>query len=353
MAQPQPDKANRCTWPGSRSRPGKGPSSLRAHRTPSLWLAGATLAAVLVLSGAVPLPVAGSHPLLSPCPAAAEPGQVRVALVVDFGTVPGSPGRVDQRCVTVKERSNGFDVLQAAGYPIRVSPQSGLLCAIDGYPAPPACGDRTSQGYEYWAYFSGGDSGWVYSSVGPGSRYVREGSVEGWRFVHGQGNPNDPAPRAAASATAICPPPPPAPPSTSASSTAPAPTANGGANGGGTGGAVGGNAPGVASTPAPADGGAAPTSGGATTDPEAAGGSGEQPDQADGAHSASSSPIAGSEDPTADGGEAAVVELHAQTGSSGPGGTGPLAAVGGVTLIAALGGVAAWRLRRGAGAPDL
>jgi hypothetical protein len=62
---------------------------------------------------------------------------------------------------------------------------------------------------------------------------------------------------------------------------------------------------------------------------------------------------AGSEDPTAEGGESALVELREHVDRDRTGGAGPIAAVGGVTLIVALGGVAAWRLRRGVGAPDL
>jgi hypothetical protein len=153
-------------------------------------------------------------------------GTIRVGLVIDYGLLAGEQGAPAQprvECVGVADGANGFAVLQGGGHAIRVSNSSGLLCAIDGYPAGNECGERDPDGgYRYWAYFHGG-SAWIYSAIGPS--YVRSttGSVEGWHFVKGAGNPNDPAPHATASSASICPavpqtqpstqPPPPLPPS--------------------------------------------------------------------------------------------------------------------------------------------
>lgn len=41
--------------------------------------------------------------------------------------------------------------------------------------------------YRYWSYWTGGDSGWSYSSFGPASLRPADGSVEGWRFGIGSG----------------------------------------------------------------------------------------------------------------------------------------------------------------------
>jgi hypothetical protein len=155
-----------------------------------MWSTGAVL-----LSAAAP-----------PCAAAA--GQVRIAVVVDFGTEPGAPapGSV---CVPVEDRSNGAAVLQARarqlGTPAPRFDGSGFLCAIDGWPES-GCGERTADGYRYWSYWQGTTDGWRYSQVGPTATRAKEPVVEGWRFLDGKGTgtDTDDPPRGSARATDTC-----------------------------------------------------------------------------------------------------------------------------------------------------
>jgi hypothetical protein len=120
----------------------------------------------------------------SSCASAA--GTVHVGLVIDFGTVDpaGAAKPMVRQCVTIADRGTGADALSAGGHTPRWN-SSGLLCAIDGYPAT-GCGERTATGYRYWSYWHGGDA-WKYSSVGPDSFRPGEGGVEGWHFVDGTG----------------------------------------------------------------------------------------------------------------------------------------------------------------------
>jgi hypothetical protein len=123
----------------------------------------------------------------SSCASAA--GTIHVGLVIDYGTVDsaGSSRSTTRECVTLPDSGgnrSGANALMAADHVLRWS-SSGLLCAIDGYPAT-GCGEASTTGYRYWSYWHGGDS-WSYSSVGPDSFTPRDGAVEGWHFVDGTG----------------------------------------------------------------------------------------------------------------------------------------------------------------------
>ena len=177
---------------------------------------------------------------------------VVVPVVVDDGSSDDT-GQVT--CVPVPAGSTGAQVLAARAKLLRTpAPRyalSGLLCAIDGYPAT-GCGQQTGSHYAYWAYFHGG-SAWSYASDGPSEWQVSPGDVEGWRFEpDGTATPADPPPRAPSAAAVLCP----AstgttttvasPPSTTVGSTVavgPAPS------GGGGGGAEGASAPTTAVSP--------------------------------------------------------------------------------------------------------
>ena len=180
--------------------------------------------AVVVASLAVPVVTAGSVtvPVASACAGAAEvQGTVRVPVVIDPGTVPGAPGGLETMCVTVREGASGSEVLaeraRLLGRPAPRYAASGLLCAIDGYPAT-GCGERVDGQYRYWAYHLGQGGQWNYAPVGPATRRVTAGELEGWRFTAGSGRPGDPPPRHPAEVTSVCaappavPSPPPAPP---------------------------------------------------------------------------------------------------------------------------------------------
>jgi hypothetical protein len=130
-------------------------------------------------------------PDYSKCPAKGT-GQVRVAVVVDARALGGTTGVV---CVVVPTGSDGLDALRARatriGQPAPRLNQAGLVCAIDGRPAAPACVGNGSNGPEYWSYWLGGSS-WTYASVGPSLRTVKDQTVDGWRFLKGspQAPPN-------------------------------------------------------------------------------------------------------------------------------------------------------------------
>ncbi len=267
-------------------------------------------------------------------------GASRVALVIDYGDVAGSPGRVDTYCVGVEGRVTGFDLLAAAGLPFRTN-ASGLVCGIGGFPGAPECGDTTDGGYRYWAYFRGGDD-WAYRSVGPGSSYPSDGMVEGWRFVQGKGNPTDPPPRHAPGFATVCAAAPPttAPPTTPPPTTAPAPTTPSGPAPGAAGGPT---------TTAPAEASTATTAGtGAASDAVTA------TDGTAGSEGAADAAI-GTTDGTADGqvvgrgADDGAVALAASTITDvdgGGGSSGPVAAgVGGLAVLG-LGAMAVLRFRR-------
>jgi hypothetical protein len=188
--------------------------------------AGRAGIAVLV-AATVAGPVAAVHTT-----AACAAGGARVAFAIDFGGAPGAPSSsVVLTCVPVSG-GTGADALaaraQELGTPQPRYASSGLLCAIDGFPAS-GCGDRTGNGYAYWSYWHGTAGGWSYGTGGPAGWPVSTGDLEGWRFQDpGTGTAADPPPRASPSASAICPPAPPpttppptTPPSTTPSSTTP------------------------------------------------------------------------------------------------------------------------------------
>jgi hypothetical protein len=128
-----------------------------------------------------------------------------IPVVVDSGG-PSDVGVVT--CVPVPAGSTGADVLTARaemlGEPAPRYAPSGLLCAIDGFPAT-GCGVVTGGHYAYWAYYHGGSS-WSYADIGPAEETVSAGDVEGWRFQpEGSGTPADPPPRAPSLASTLCP----------------------------------------------------------------------------------------------------------------------------------------------------
>jgi MYXO-CTERM domain-containing protein len=301
----------------------------------------ATVVALLVLGAPVDARD-GSLAWGASC-AEAAPAQatVNVGVVVDFGVLRG--GDVQTTCVPLEAGTHGLKALQAAGHEITLD-SSGLVCTIDREPAE-GCGERTPGGYRYWAYFHGSGSSWSYSSIGPGGYRMAAGSVEGWHFVEGAGNPSDPPPGRAP--TNICPT---APPPTVAPTTAPpplpppttvpgpAPTVPGG---GGPAGAPGAGGPSGASPsstattlqPGAPDGGATPT-----TDPtgEPAGSPPGTTDDASGSVEIGPDGVASD----------VTVLASAHNRDSGSEAGAPVATILAIVAVAGLGGAAAWRFRR-------
>lgn len=136
-------------------------------------------------------------------PAHLSKGEFVVAVVVDFG---GPDAKVLVSCVAARSGETGAQVLQAQGaplgYPQPRYDESGLLCAIDGYPAN-GCGAESGGYYAYWAYWHGGKH-WQYANDGPAGWTVSKADVEGWRFEpDGSASPSDSPPRALSSAVAL------------------------------------------------------------------------------------------------------------------------------------------------------
>jgi hypothetical protein len=136
---------------------------------------------------------------------AADSTKIVIPVVVDTG---GASGSAAVACVPVAAGSNGAQVLavraKMLGVPAPRYNESGLLCAIDGYPAT-GCGQAVGDHYAYWAYYHGGSS-WTYANVGPAEWQVFSGDVEGWRFQpDGSATPADPPPRAPSDASTLCP----------------------------------------------------------------------------------------------------------------------------------------------------
>jgi hypothetical protein len=221
------------------------PASSRSESEPSpvgSWsrsLAGVVALGVAVVVAALAVPVVtvggAGVPVAAACAGAAEAqGMIRVPVVIDPGTVPGAPGGPETLCVTVREGASGSEVLaeraRVLGRPAPRYAASGLLCAIDGYPAS-GCGERVDGQYRYWAYHLGQGGQWNYSPVGPATRRASADELEGWRFTAGSGRPGDPPPRHPATVTSVCapspPPPPPAPASPAPTVAAPSPVSPG------------------------------------------------------------------------------------------------------------------------------
>ena len=130
---------------------------------------------------ACPAPVATPTPVdWAKCPTAAA-GEVQVAVVVEGGSNPAN----EVVCVVVPNGATGLAVLNARAARIGTTPPrvtaAGFVCAIDGAPLAPACGDLGPNGYTYWELWGGGTA-WGYSFVGAGSVFAEQGQVHGWVF---------------------------------------------------------------------------------------------------------------------------------------------------------------------------
>ena len=166
------------------------------------WAAALTLAA-LVAPAWLAAP-AGAAPAAL-CSQSRSDGKPRVAVVIDHGS------SIDARCIEIDGNMNGAQFLalraQILNVPQPTYNASGLLCSIDGYPRT-GCGEKTGSTYAYWSYWDGRSGRWVFARIGPASRRMTDGAMEGWRFqqegsLESSGNP----PRYAPDRNGICPPP--------------------------------------------------------------------------------------------------------------------------------------------------
>lgn len=165
-------------------------------------------ALVLALLGVL-VPVKASPVLAAErCLGEVRSDVVRVAIVVDYGTVPGAPPSQSVNCLSLPVGSTGADLLSERASLLGTQrPRynaSGLMCAVDGFPTV-GCGDMTDDGYHYWAYWTGTSGRWVYGGGNPFTRRLKDGDIEGWRFTVGRANPQDPPPRIAPDAGRLFP----------------------------------------------------------------------------------------------------------------------------------------------------
>jgi hypothetical protein len=134
---------------------------------------------------------------------------VYVAVVVDFGH--GSSMSTVSKCVPVASSAHDADALAAAVGTGNVAyANSGLLCAIDNYPANGVqnCGESAGSGkYDYWSYWHGSTGSWVYADDGPAEQPASSPAddVEGWMFqLDEPDNATAPAPAVTPSYGQIC-----------------------------------------------------------------------------------------------------------------------------------------------------
>ena len=134
---------------------------------------------------------------------------VYVAVVVDFGS--GSSAQTVEKCVPVASNAHDADALAAAVGSSNVAyNNSGLLCAIDNFPANGVqnCGQSVGNGnYDYWSYWHGASGSWVYASNGPAEQSVSSpgNDVVGLRFQNDEpASSSDPPPSVTPSYAQIC-----------------------------------------------------------------------------------------------------------------------------------------------------
>lgn len=151
-------------------------SAVRTGRSLRQVLAASAVAIALVTSAWSVLGVVAVDDAAAQGCGPAPAGQVAVAVVVDGTRGPS------QRCVVVPERTDGFGVLRAAGFDLRID--GGFLCAIDGVPAT-GCAKNFPFDGSYWRYYHASPGGpWVYSTVGAGVyRMPSRCAIEGWRWT--------------------------------------------------------------------------------------------------------------------------------------------------------------------------
>jgi hypothetical protein len=111
--------------------------------------------------------------------------------------------------VKVPQGSTDADALVAAVGQSNLSyAPSGLLCAIDNYPANGVaeCNASANGEFFFWSYWDGKAGSWSYASAGPASTLATPGDVEGWRYQDpGPANSSAPQPSPAPDFSSLCP----------------------------------------------------------------------------------------------------------------------------------------------------
>lgn len=136
-------------------------------------------------------------------PSASASGSICMGIVIDYGTPSSPPSSVvppatASQSASVAPGTSDEQALAEAGDSIAAN-ASGLVCAINGYPADGVqnCTATSGDDYYFWSYWQGNPATntWTYANVGPASHTVNNGDtyVEGWRYQ----NPGPASPAAA------------------------------------------------------------------------------------------------------------------------------------------------------------
>ena len=135
------------------------------------------------LLAAACLVVGGLAVATLPATPAVASGQVCEGIVLDDGN--GSAAAV--QAGQVAPGASDLEALSAAGDTVAQN-DSGLVCAIDNYPANGLANCTATSGgdYYYWSYWSGDPytNTWTYAEIGPSEHTVTDGQtyVQGWRY---------------------------------------------------------------------------------------------------------------------------------------------------------------------------
>lgn len=159
----------------------------------------ATVTAVVVLL-TVTAPAATAAGATGACA-----GSNGVTVVVDSRPLGGG---ITIRCAEGSP-STGIDALRRAGFTVRGTVRfPGFVCRIDDAPGSDPCLD-TAPADAFWSYWHASRGGsWTYSDTGAAERTPPSGSVEGWVFSDGSGQPPGIAPPARPTPTTTVAPPP-------------------------------------------------------------------------------------------------------------------------------------------------
>jgi hypothetical protein len=160
-----------------------------------------------LIAVAVAVPILSGALLVLRATLSAAASEVYVAVVVDFGG--GSAPAAITKCVAVPSSDTDADALAAAVGSDNVAyNDTGLVCAIDGYPVNGVqdCTATSGSEYYYWSYWHGSSGSWSYANDGPGGQTVAAGDVEGWRYEDpGPASPAADSPSPTPDYARICP----------------------------------------------------------------------------------------------------------------------------------------------------
>jgi hypothetical protein len=121
------------------------------------------------------------------CSSLAAGGVHRAGLVVTFG-----PNDTRSFCIEFTEDAiSGIELLERSGLEFVSAAKGGLgdaICQIDGTGCsdPGDCFCRCRGGTcEYWSYYKREGNAWRYLNIGPSTRMLRDGDVDGWAWGRG------------------------------------------------------------------------------------------------------------------------------------------------------------------------